>query len=303
MRYAHSYGPGRRLVKTAVTLLAACLLALAIDHRTALSQGMMPAVTGSLPGSQVLRLSIPSTYLSMDVPVLVYLPAGYGGGARYPVWYGMHGSSSGAGMWLTDAGIGAVADGLIQSGDIAPLIMVFPFTRYDTAKEIRADLASGYPAASRMERFLCEELVPVIDTQLSTAATAQSRYIGGFSMGGYFALQIGLRHAELIGRIGAYNPALPFQSAAGEALPKWLCDLPTWNAAGGGTAYALAKGLTGQRVYIDCGTENDPFAAGAVSLYETLAGMGMPAQFYRHAGGHSLQRELLAAYLRFYAQP
>ncbi len=303
MRLLEPSAPAQASVKAVTILWAACLLALLILPCAARAKEAAPAAASPLKASQVLRLTLPSVHLTIDVPVLVYLPSGYGGGERYPVWYGMHGSSSGAGMWLSDMGIGGVADGLLSSGDIEPLIMVFPFTRYDMAREICADQASGSPAASRMERFLCEELVPWIDARLDTATAAQSRFIGGYSMGGYFALQIGLRHAELFGRIGAYNPALPFQSAAGEALPKWLCDLPAWRAAGGGAAYALAKGLTGQRVYIDCGTQNDPFAEGTVSLHETLAGMGVPTRFFRHEGGHSLQPALLADYLRFYCEP
>ena len=43
---------------------------------------------------------------------MVYLPAGYGDGNTYPVWYGLHGYSSTETMWLTTAGIGQTADAM-----------------------------------------------------------------------------------------------------------------------------------------------------------------------------------------------
>jgi enterochelin esterase-like enzyme len=218
---------------------------------------------------------------------MVYLPAGYGGGKRYPVWYAMHGYSSTESMWLAEAGVGEVADRLIESGELAPLIMVFPLSRYDSAKVIQQDMADGKRGPSGMERFLCDELVPLIDAQYATLATSEHRYIGGFSMGGLFALQIGLHRPDLFGKIGAYSPALETADFSGDRFERWLAVDP----AG---ANALA-------IYLDCGDERDPFSAGAASLEQALAARGIAVEFHPHDGGHSLRLDLLEQYLLFYA--
>ena len=51
----------------------------------------------------------------------------------------------------------------------------------------------------------------------------------------------------------------------------------------------------------DCGTTNEPFAEGARSLAGALGMMGVTALYAQHNGGHSLQMDKLAEYLRFYA--
>ena len=75
---------------------------------------------------------------------------------------------------------GERADALQASGELAPMIMVFPMTRYDDAKTIEADMADGVRGPSQMERFLCEELIPYIDAHYSTIPSAEGRAIGGF---------------------------------------------------------------------------------------------------------------------------
>ena len=158
--------------------------------------------------SQVLRFTLQSSPMGFAVPYLIYLPPDYTAGNRYPVWYAMHGYSGSETQWLQEAGIGRLADALMESGALAPMLMVFPLTRYDSAKVIQEDLRDGKRGATRMEQFLCGELIPAIDAQFATQANPEGRYIGGFSMGGQFALQIGLRHPELFSRIGAYSPAI-----------------------------------------------------------------------------------------------
>ena len=229
---------------------------------------------------------------------MVYLPAGYGGGKRYPVWYAMHGYSSTERMWLTEAGVGKVADELIQSGKLASMILVFPLSRYDSAKVIQKDMADGKRGPSGMERFLCDELVPQIDAQYATLATSERRYIGGFSMGGLFALQIGLHRPDLFGKIGAYSPALETADFSGDRFERWLAVEPA--AAEPLSGYAAAHGLDALSIYLDCGDERDPFSAGAASLEQALKARGIATQFHPHDGGHSLRLDLLEQYLLFY---
>ncbi len=234
------------------------------------------------------------------VPFLVYLPEGYSSDARYPIWYAMHGYSSSEKMWVEEARAGDRADALIMSGELAPMIMVFPYTRYDDAKTIEADMADGVRGPSRMEHFLCEELIPFIDAHYSTLAAPEWRYIGGFSMGGLFALQIGLHRPDLFGRIGACSPALTCHDFSGDAFERWLSTNPA--DAKELSGYAADHGYDQIRVYLDCGDASDPFSEGASSLYDALLARGINAEFHPHEGGHSLRLDLVDAYLLFYGR-
>jgi enterochelin esterase-like enzyme len=254
--------------------------------------------TAPLTQSQTARFTIESAAFGATVPFMIYLPKGYTTGERYPVWYAMHGYSSTEKMWLSDAGVGAVADSLIDAGTLSPMIMVFPYTRYDDAKTIEADMADGVRGPSRMEQFLCEELAPYLDAHYSTIPSSNGRFIGGFSMGGLFALQIGLHRPDLFGKIGAYSPALTYSDFSGDHFEQWL-ETDT-NSAQQLDDYATVHGLDGLSIYLDCGGSSDPFSAGAASLYDALVARGISTEFHPHEGGHTLQKNLLQAYLLFY---
>ena len=96
----------------------------------------MPTPLGK---SETDHFMLHSAAMDTAVPFFVYLPAGYTPTQEYPVWYAMHGYSSTPAWWLDDGRAGDRADTQIASGDLAPMIMVFPMTRYDDAKTIEAD--------------------------------------------------------------------------------------------------------------------------------------------------------------------
>ena len=251
-----------------------------------------------LAESQTTRCTLESAAMDATVPYIVYLPSGYTPAQKYPVWYAMHGYSSTERWWLDFARAGERADALQASGELVPMIMVFPMTRYDDAKTIEADMADGVRGPSRMERFLCEELIPYIDAHYSTIPSAEGRAIGGFSMGGLFALQIGLHQQQLFGKIGAYSPALTYADFSGDHFERWLStDLSDAEKLSG---YAKAHGMDTLRIYLDCGGESDPFSEGAASLYGALTARGIQAEFHPHEGGHSLSLSLVDSYLLFY---
>ena len=263
--------------------------------------GNASAINGPLQQSMIIRLSIESVFRGIKVPVMVYLPKGYGGGEKYPVWYGMHGYSSTENMWLQYAGIGRKADEMIESGEIRPLIMVFPLTKYDSAKAIQEDMKDGKRDASQMERFLCEELLPYIDDHYDTPKSPDGRYIGGFSMGAYFALEIGFRHPDLFYKVGAFDPALRYSDFSGRQLEQWMYPYDNATKIDDAAAFAKHHGFDRLQVYLDCGGADDPFSQGAQSLYEAFQARGIHAKFQMYEGGHSLRLGQIGEYLLFFS--
>ena len=274
------------------------LFALLLLSSAACAPSAPELVATPLTESQAARYMLASTAFGGEVAYMVYLPKGYSAEQQYPVWYAMHGYSSTEKMWLSEAGIGEIADGLIAEGKLTPMIMVFPYTRYDDAKTIEADMADGKLGPSRMERFLCDELIPYIDAHYRTIASPDGRYLGGFSMGGLFALQIGLHQPKLFSKIGAYSPALTYRDFGGDHFERWL-SLDTKDATRL-DGYAKRHKMDRLSLYLDCGDSSDPFSEGAASLCNALTARQIATEFHPHTGGHILQKDLLERYLLFY---
>ncbi len=280
-----------------VQLILALQLASAGCFASPQTAATEPAPT-PLTQSESTRYTFESVAMDATVPYIVYLPSGYSPAQKYPVWYAMHGNSSTETFWLDFGKVGERVDALIASGALEPMIMVFPFTRYDDAKTIVADMADGVRGPSRMEQFLCEELIPYIDAHYSTIPSAEGRYIGGFSMGGLFALQIGLHQPQLFSKIGAYSPALTYSDFSDDHFERWLSTNPADASKLDG--YVKTHGMDQLSIYLDCGGESDPFSAGAASLQDALTARGIQSEFHPHEGGHALDLSLVDAYLSFY---
>jgi enterochelin esterase-like enzyme len=286
--------------KAAIAFLLLMAWMLWLSARQAADESPAPAVGGPLSQSQVVRLSMESAETGINMPFLVYLPKGYGGGGAYPVWHALHSYTTSESMWLNTAGVGKAADEMIESGELRPMIMVFPLTRYDSAKAIQEDLKDGGRGESGMGRFLTRELIPYVDAHYNTQNSPEGRYIGGYSMGGYFALEIAFQHPDLFCKAGAFNPALTFSDFSGGQFEKWLYPDAGPEATSGVEAFTRAKGLDKIQVYLDCGRVNDPFSEGAQSLSLALQERGIPVTFSMHDGGHSLQLDKIREYLQFF---
>ena len=168
--------------------------------------------------SQIIDLSVESAIMERKMPVRIYLPNGYGAGKKYPVWYGLHGSSSSETMW-TNAGITEIADKLVEDNEIQPMIMVFPFVKDDALKEFNKQMKEYGKLGERyIDQYISKELIPYIDANFDTIASAKSRYIGGFSMGGMMSLRIAFQHPDL--SVRSVDTALLFPPATTQG-PSW----------------------------------------------------------------------------------
>lgn len=257
-----------------------------------------------LKESMVISTSLESKITGRKVALRIYLPKGYGGGDAYPVWYGLHGHGSDETMWLGQVGVAQASDKLIEDGVIQPMIMVFPYTRDDSMKEIENDKSDdGKFGERRMDRFICEELVPYMDSRYDTVASADGRYIGGFSMGGMIALRVAFHHPDMFSKVGGYSAAVISSDYSGRQLEEWLFPYDKVDSVPDIVEFDRRKGLDKLTVYLNCGTNNDPFLAGLESLYEALRKREIPVDFEMYKGGHDLEysKANINKYLMFYA--
>lgn len=150
---------------------------------------------------------------SPERAVSIYLPPGYDRDTqtRYPVLYLLHGFRATNTMWLGQGYVPglnapAVADRLIDSGRIQPMILVMP----DAYNKYEGSFYTNSSVSGKWEDFITKELVTYIDTHFRTLAHPSSRAIAGHSMGGYGALVLAMKYPDTFGVVYAMSPAYDY---------------------------------------------------------------------------------------------
>jgi enterochelin esterase-like enzyme len=138
-----------------------------------------------------------------EVAIKVYTPPGYkkDGNDRYPVVYNLHGAGGGSPERQWDRAGKTIADA-VEAGTIDPVIYVFVNGLGDT---FFVDYADG---SLKVESMIVKELIPWVDANYRTVASKEGRAVDGFSMGGYGALMLALRHPDLFESVVSYGAAL-----------------------------------------------------------------------------------------------
>jgi predicted alpha/beta superfamily hydrolase len=214
-----------------------------------------------------------AAFASKFVPprdVLVWLPPGYDTQPerRYPVVYFLDGQNvfDGATSFIPGQEWGAdeAADQLVRSGRMQPCILVaVPNSAARMDEYTRAaDPGHGGGKAALHQRYLLEELKPLVDRTYRTRAGAASTGVVGSSLGGLAALDLLLDHPEAVGMAGCVSPAVWW--AGGEIV----------------TRVRAGSGHAG-RVWLDIGTDESaptagerPWVDAARSLHDALRTRG-----------------------------
>ena len=131
--------------------------------------------------------------------VIVYLPPDYDESKKFPVVYCLTGFTGRGKMLLNDSAftpnLAERMDKLISAETIKPMIIVMPdcFTHYGGSQYINSSATGNY------EDYLTQEIVPFVDENFRTINDKNSRAVMGKSSGGYGALIMAMRHADLFG--------------------------------------------------------------------------------------------------------
>jgi len=147
--------------------------------------------------SEILRNNPPGDEYVRDV--IVYLPPDYDKNKRYPSVYALTGFTGRGRMMLNDnaftPNFAERMDALISEGRIKPMIAVLPdcFTHYGGSQYINSSATGNY------EDYLTGEIVPFVDENFRTMRDKNARAVMGKSSGGYGALIMAMRHADLFG--------------------------------------------------------------------------------------------------------
>jgi predicted alpha/beta superfamily hydrolase len=148
-------------------------------------------------------------------PITIYLPPGYERGeARYPVLY-MHDGQNlfeperafipGQHWRLDEAADTAIGDRTAEPMIIVGVDHGGP-ARIDEYTPARDESRQAGGKAAEYARMLIQELKPFIDSQYRTRPDDTAT--GGSSLGGLFALYLGLTHPELFRTVAAMSPSV-----------------------------------------------------------------------------------------------
>ncbi|HWI63307.1 MAG TPA: alpha/beta hydrolase-fold protein, partial [Symbiobacteriaceae bacterium] len=203
--------------KRYLLLGVALLLAVGCTEAKPAGQGGTAPVMES---GKVVTISIESKALGSTRKVNVYLPGGYEQSTeRYPVVYLFRGHER---EWVNPKEDGSrggrtaatIADELVQSRAIPPLILVMPGLATDDNRIpglginfAMPELVTEEPTVGpgRFEDYMMQEVIPAVDAQFRTIADRQHRGADGFSLGGFTALSLALRFPEQFSSVGAFD--------------------------------------------------------------------------------------------------
>ncbi|MFZ5832473.1 MAG: alpha/beta hydrolase fold domain-containing protein, partial [Planctomycetota bacterium] len=230
------------------------------------------------------------------VSYLIYTPAAYDAepDRRFPVMYWLHGLGGG------QQGVPDMVrrfDAAIAAGKTPPMLVVFV---NGLADSMWSDSKDG---KKPVETVFIEDLIPHIDATYRTIATREGRLIEGFSMGGFGAARLGLKHHQLFGAVsmlaGALHDDATIQSRRGSIFENtYGSDVEYFKAHSPWTiAQQNAEAVNGKLVVRQVVGDRDPtldynrtFDAhltqlGIVHTFTLLPGVGHnPGQLYDALG-------------------
>lgn len=170
-------------------------------------QPSMQTWSQSVPHGTVSRIDYWSASLNTRRRAYIYLPPDYEAGqTRFPVLYLLHGAGGSDDSWATVGRANVIVDNLIAAGKAKPMIVVIP-----------DGMTPPRPGVSILDNqdfkndFL-KDLIPLVDHQYRTIATADSRAMAGLSMGGAHTIQTGLTNPDVFHWLGIFSMGLGMAS-------------------------------------------------------------------------------------------
>lgn len=203
----------------------------------------MPNRTVHAGGGRVENATVFSPALGVEKRFNIYLPPGYEEGTeRYPVLYLFRGHEK---EWFDPyqdhsrggTAVQHLADELIHSGAIGPMIIVGASTTSDDGSVFglgvdflnpRRTRERGGVGTGRFEQYVVEDLIGHVDRAYRTIPDGEARGADGFSLGGFTAVMLAVKHPGLFGSVGCYDGSFMFRNLVDPRLQSGAPDDPLW---------------------------------------------------------------------------
>jgi enterochelin esterase family protein len=144
------------------------------------------------------------------------------------------------------------------------MVLVMPYGH--TARAMADEPARGQGPADGFEKDLLGDVMPLIARDYRVLTDREHTAIGGLSMGGGQAMQVGLRHPELFSSIATFSGSTQYRG-----------DLEKLDGAALAAKYKV--------LWVGCGTDDPAFASNK-AIADLLEAKKVPHVFRSSPGGH-----------------
>ena len=151
---------------------------------------------------KLLTVQFYSAALHRRADYLVYLPPGYGGGRRYPVYYLLHGMPGDPQHFLSISSLDVRLDNQISLHRARPMILVYPDGQIGGSQFSDSEWANTPSGA--YDSYVIDVMHDV-DHRFATEARRQDRVIAGCSAGAYGAVNVALHHLNDFGSVQSWS--------------------------------------------------------------------------------------------------
>ena len=182
------------------------MIIFAFMKRIIIIVALMAAAVAAAAQGRIVTESIHSNKLGVDQNYNVYLPEGYNVSKHYPVIYLLHGLSDDYTAWDKLGRIKDVADELIRSGEVLPVVIVMPNAGNADIYNYQNGYFNmpGWP----YEDFFFREFLPEVEKKFNCGGKKETRAIMGLSMGGGGSVVYCQRHPDMFSSCYAMSPWL-----------------------------------------------------------------------------------------------
>jgi putative tributyrin esterase len=242
----------------------------------------VPDIEASDPRFEVdgIRLlTVNSGALGGRGDVSLFVPDGAEGEAQLPIVLLLHGVYGSHWAWFANGGAHRTARRLTAAGAIRPMVLACP------SDGLWRD-GSGYldHAGGAFETWIVRDVVAAVRGFLGLRPRTSPLFVAGLSMGGFGALRLGAKHADVFAGISAHSSITRI-----EEMALFVREMPSVGAVPPGELDVLRwmelRGPDLPPLRFDCGTD-DPLLAGNRRLHEALFAAGVAHQYDEFPGGH-----------------
>ena len=261
--------------------------------KTVLSLLLSLACLGMAAQGTIVTDSLETRLLGGIQKYNVYLPQGYNPSQQYPVLYLLHGLYGTYKDWASVGGLQAVADELISSGELRPVVIIMPNAGGPDVNHYQ----NGYFNVEDWpyEDFFFQELLPQAESKYHCGGSKGLRAVSGLSMGGGGTLVYAQRHPDLFSSAYAMSAWLdqrpgdlrsqgnPEDKLTRTAISVWKhSTIDFLDQADENTLSALRT----VKWFVDCGDDDFIFDL-SVRFYQKMREKGIKCEFRVRDGAHT----------------
>jgi enterochelin esterase-like enzyme len=206
---------------------------------------------------------------------------------HYPVVYLLHGWPGGDGNWPGQGRAAITLDSLAAAGRIPEVIAVMPNGAGDGLWG-RSLYLNSYDNKTRLEDFICHDLVAWADTTFRTFPDARHRAVIGLSEGATAALNLAFKHPDVFGACGGHSGQYVIQRDVGmKSVFGPEPGATRVREENSPTLYVdrIVPQLKQQVIYIDCGLGDGELNDNR-ALHQKLEALGVPHTYNEFPGHH-----------------